>query len=67
MGKKGEAHIHNVAMLALDVAILLMIVGAIDLMGDANVAEKGIGEPWHMRRHHMPFCLSYFPPNQIEL
>jgi hypothetical protein len=40
MGKKGEAHIHNVVMLALGVAILLMSVGAIDLMGDANVAEK---------------------------
>jgi hypothetical protein len=40
MSKKGEAHLHNVAMLALGVTILLMSVGTRDLMGDANVAEK---------------------------
>jgi hypothetical protein len=38
MSKKGEAHLHNVAMLALGVTILLMSVGTRDLMGDANVA-----------------------------
>jgi hypothetical protein len=42
VGKKSEAHLHNVMMLALSISILLMSVRTRELMGDANVAEKGI-------------------------
>jgi hypothetical protein len=42
MSKKGETHLHNVAMFMLHCTILLMRMGAPDLMRDANILEKGI-------------------------
>jgi membrane protein required for beta-lactamase induction len=49
MNKKSEAHLHNVVILVLGIAILLMSLGTRDLMGDANVAKKELS-------------LSYSPP-----
>jgi hypothetical protein len=42
VGKKSDVHLHNVVMLTLDISILLRSVKIRDLMGDANVAKKGI-------------------------
>jgi biotin transporter BioY len=42
MSKKGETHLHNVAMFTLSGTILLMCMGACDLMRYANILEKGI-------------------------
>ena len=42
MGEECNPHLHNVVILVLGIAILLMSLGTRDLMGDANVAEKGI-------------------------
>jgi hypothetical protein len=42
VSKKSETHLHNVVMFTLGSAILLMDVGTRDLMGNVNVAKKGI-------------------------
>jgi hypothetical protein len=40
MGKQGKPHLHNVTMLAFSGTILLMSVGARDVVRDANGVEK---------------------------
>jgi hypothetical protein len=42
MAKKSETHLYNVTMLALGGNVLLIGVGARDLMRDANVTKKRI-------------------------
>jgi hypothetical protein len=70
MSKKGEAHLHNVAMLALGVTILLMSVGTRDLMGDANVAEKIIKPlifPTPIRLNYNNFAIKTMLNKSLEL
>jgi hypothetical protein len=45
MSKKGDTHLHNVAMFTLSDTILLMCMRARDLMRDVNILKKGIKFP----------------------
>ena len=40
MSKKGEANLYNVSILSFSRAVLLMGMGARDMVGDANVFKK---------------------------